>query len=77
MSTDTAFVLGILALFGPRCPDRLRLFLLTLAIVDDIGAISVMALFYTDDLHLMPRSPSPPCSSLALLAACAGPGSGG
>jgi Na+:H+ antiporter, NhaA family len=52
MSTDTAFVLGILALFGPRCPDRLRLFLLTLAIVDDIGAISVMALFYSDDLDL-------------------------
>ena len=50
MSTDTAFVLGILALFGPRCPDRLRLFLLTLAIVDDIGAITVMALFYTDDM---------------------------
>jgi Na+/H+ antiporter NhaA len=47
MSTDTAFTLGVLALFGPRCPDRLRLFLLTLAIVDDIGAIVVMALFYT------------------------------
>ncbi|SEO92337.1 Na+/H+ antiporter NhaA [Trujillonella endophytica] len=52
MSTDTAFVLGVLALFGPRCPDRLRLFLLTLAIVDDIGAITVMALFYSDDLVL-------------------------
>jgi Na+/H+ antiporter NhaA len=52
MSSDTAFVLGILALFGPRCPDRLRLFLLTLAIVDDIGAISVMALFYSGTLHL-------------------------
>jgi Na+/H+ antiporter NhaA len=52
MSTDTAFVLGILALFGPRCPDRLRLFLLTLAIVDDIGAITVMALFYSGDLHV-------------------------
>ncbi|WP_066061971.1 Na+/H+ antiporter NhaA [Frankia sp. EI5c] len=48
MSTDTAFVLGILALFGPRCPDRLRLFLLTLAIVDDIGAIAVVAVFYTE-----------------------------
>jgi Na+/H+ antiporter NhaA len=54
MSTDTAFVLGVLALFGPRCPDRLRLFLLTLAIVDDIGAISVMAIFYTDDMHVPP-----------------------
>src|SRR5215203_4584679 len=52
MSTDTAFVLGVLALFGPRCPDRLRLFLLTLAIVDDIGAISVMAIFYTDDMQV-------------------------
>jgi Na+/H+ antiporter NhaA len=52
MSTDTAFVLGILALFGPRCPDRLRLFLLTLAIVDDIGAITVMALFYSGDLDV-------------------------
>jgi Na+:H+ antiporter, NhaA family len=52
MSTDTAFVLGVLALFGPRCPDRLRLFLLTLAIVDDIGAIGVMALFYTDEIVL-------------------------
>jgi NhaA family Na+:H+ antiporter len=50
MSTDTAFTLGVLALFGPRCPDRLRLFLLTLAIVDDIGAIGVMALFYTDEV---------------------------
>jgi NhaA family Na+:H+ antiporter len=52
MSTDTAFVLGILALFGPRCPDRLRLFLLTLAIVDDIGAITVMALFYSGHLSV-------------------------
>lgn len=51
MSTDTAFLVGILALFGPACPDRLRLFLLTLAIVDDIGAITVMAVFYTDGVH--------------------------
>jgi NhaA family Na+:H+ antiporter len=50
MSTDTAFTLGVLALFGPRCPDRLRLFLLTLAIVDDIGAIGVLAVFYTDEV---------------------------
>jgi Na+:H+ antiporter, NhaA family len=53
MSTDTAFLVGILALFGPRCPDQLRLFLLTLAIVDDIGAVTVMAVFYTDHLSLV------------------------
>ncbi len=52
MSTDTAFLVGILALFGPACPDRLRLFLLTLAIVDDIGAITVMAIFYNDGVDL-------------------------
>src|SRR3954451_10879198 len=53
MSTDTAFLVGILALFGPQCPDRLRLFLLTLAIVDDIGAILVMAVFYTDSVNMV------------------------
>ena len=52
MSTDTAFLVGVLALFGPACPDRLRLFLLTLAIVDDIGAITVMAVFYTPHVHV-------------------------
>jgi Na+/H+ antiporter NhaA len=54
MSTDTAFLIGVLALFGPRCPDQLRLFLLTLAIVDDIGAITVMAVFYTP--HVRPAA---------------------
>jgi Na+:H+ antiporter, NhaA family len=53
MSTDTAFLTGILSLFGPRCPDRLRLFLLTLAIVDDIGAILVLAVFYAGRVHLV------------------------
>jgi Na+/H+ antiporter NhaA len=52
ISTDTAFVIGILALFGPRCPDQLRLFLLTLAIADDIGAIAVMAIFYTASISV-------------------------
>jgi NhaA family Na+:H+ antiporter len=54
MSSDTAFVLGVLALFGPRCPDQLRLFLLALAVVDDIGAIVVMAVFYTDHVKAGP-----------------------
>ena len=39
MSTDTAFALGMLALVGPRFPDRLRAFLLTVVVVDDIVAI--------------------------------------
>lgn len=52
MSSDTAFLIGVLALFGPRCPDQLRLFLLTLAIGDDIGAITVMAVFYTQHVSV-------------------------
>lgn len=50
MSTDTAFVIGVLALAGPRCPDQLRVFLLTLAIFDDIGAIALLGIFYSDAL---------------------------
>jgi NhaA family Na+:H+ antiporter len=54
ISTDTAFLLGLLALIGPACPAQLRLFLLTLAIADDVGALAVIALFYTEDLAVGP-----------------------
>ena len=50
MSTDTAFALGMLALVGPRFPDRLRAFLLTVVVVDDLVALTVIALFYSDDV---------------------------
>lgn len=50
MATDIAFAMGVLALAGPRVPSEVRVFLLALAIVDDIGAIVVVAIFYTGDL---------------------------
>ena len=51
MATDIAFVVGCLALFGKRVPQNLRLLLLSLAIVDDIGAIAVIAIGYTENLN--------------------------
>jgi Na+/H+ antiporter NhaA len=54
MSTDTAFALGVLALVGRRVPDRLRGFLLTLTVVDDIVGLVVIATVYTHHLTLVP-----------------------
>ena len=56
MSTDTAFALGMLALVGPHFPDRLRAFMLTVVVVDDIVAIGVIAVVYTEQ----PRRRRPP-----------------
>jgi Na+/H+ antiporter NhaA len=52
MSTDTAFALGFLALVGPRFPDRLRAFMLTAVVVDDLLALVVIATVYTGDVEL-------------------------
>jgi Na+/H+ antiporter NhaA len=54
VSTDTAFLVGVLALVGPRRPGRLRTFLLALAVVDDIVALLVIAVLYTRDFDPAP-----------------------
>lgn len=54
MATDIAFVVGCLAILGPRIPHGLRIMLLSLAIADDIGAILVIAVGYTGGVNLLP-----------------------
>ncbi len=63
IGTDTAFLLGALALVGPSCPTQLRVFLLTITVVDDIVAVTVIGVVYSDSIDL---------GSLAVAGGCLG-----
>jgi hypothetical protein len=69
MSTDTAFALGLLAFVGPRLPDRLRAFMLTAVVFDDLVALVVIASAYTETLRVVPLVVAVGCYTGVLVVA--------